>query len=117
MPIPPMSPKLDSLRDFLQTHGPITLATIRKARMATVRGRDSPQVPYKNAAAELEVCLNFATFNLSGRIDRMERYLKNKGRVEAAPPGVMMEFIEILRELKLCTDIAHFAINQLTSQN
>lgn len=110
----PTPPALEPLPDFLQTHESVTLDSIRKAKTATVRGKDSPQVRYDSAALELEAYLNFTTFDLSGRIDRVERYLKNEERLETAPPEIVSEFMEMLRDLKLCGDIAHFAISQLT---
>jgi hypothetical protein len=47
----------------------------------------------------------------------VERYLKDQGRVENAPPEIMSELEESLRELKFLADIAHFAISKMNLSN
>jgi hypothetical protein len=65
----------------------------------------------------LEFYLNQTVFDLSGRIDEVERFFKNKTRVEAAPPEIMKHLAEMLRELKLCADIGNFALGQISPRN
>jgi hypothetical protein len=112
-PIPEIAP----LPDFLQTQGPITLSSIRKARKGTARGKTAPPVQHENTAVELQAYLNFAGYDISLRIGDVQRYLKSKGRMETVPPEIMEQLAEALRELKLCSDIGNFAIGQQLEPN
>jgi hypothetical protein len=110
------------LPGYLQTEGPVTLASIRKARKATWRGKHGTPAHIewhesRGTTGELEIYLNYGTFDLSSRIGRVERYLKDQGRVENAPPEIMSELEESLRELKFLADIAHFAISKMNLSN
>lgn len=105
------------LPDFLQAKGPVTLNSIRKSRKATARGKSVQPIHYENDAVEVQVYFNQAIFDLSLRIDEVERYLKNKARAESAPPEILKQLTETLRELKLCADIGNFAIGRLTPRN
>jgi hypothetical protein len=110
-PIPDIAP----LPDYLQAAEPTTLNSIRKARKATERGKIAQPIHYENTAAELQAYLNFATYDISLRIGNAERYLK--AHAETVPPEILKQLAEVLRELKLCSDIGNFAINQLTRPN
>ena len=105
------------LPDFLEVKGPVTLNSIRKSRKATARGKTVQPIHYENDAVEVQVYFNQAIFDLSLRIDEVERYLKNKDRSETAQPEVLKQLAETLRELKLCSDIGNFAIGRLTPRN
>lgn len=113
LPIQDIAP----LPGFLQGKGPVTLNKIREARKATARGKSAQPIHYENDAVELQVYFNQAVFDLSLRIDEVERYLKNKARVENAPPEILKQLTEALRELKLCSDIGNFAFSRLTPRN
>jgi len=110
-------PELDPLPDFLQTEEPVTLNSIRNFRETTVRGKGDPELRCISTALELEIYLNQAKFDLSMRISRIKRYLKNEGRSEITPPDLMSELGEMLRELKFCSDIGTFAISQMAPRN
>jgi O-succinylbenzoate synthase len=112
-PIPDIAP----LPDYLQTHGPATLNSIREARKATVRGKSAWLAQYENTAVELQSYLYFAAFDISCRIGEVERYLKSKERAETTPPEILEQIAEALRELKLCSDIGNFAIGQQLRPN
>lgn len=113
LPIQDIAP----LPDFLQAKGPVTLNSIRKARKATTRGKSAQPIHYENDAVEVQVYFSQAIFDLSLRIDEVERFLKNKTRAETAPSEVLNQLTETLRELKLCADIGNFAIGQLIPRN
>jgi hypothetical protein len=110
-PIPDIAP----LPDYLHAAEPTTLNGIRKARSATERGKIAHPIHYENTATELQAYLNFATYDISLRIGDVERNLK--ARTETVPPEILKQLADALRELKLCSDIGNFAINQLTRPN
>jgi hypothetical protein len=112
-PIPDIAP----LPDYLQAVEPVTLDSIRKARKATARGKTAPPVHYENTAVELQAYLNFAAYDISLWIGAAQRHLKSKERAGTTPPEILKHLAEALRELKLCSDIGNFAINQLTRPN
>jgi hypothetical protein len=45
------------------------------------------------------------------------RYLKSQECAETAPPEMLEQITEALRELKLCSDIGNFAIGQQFKPN
>jgi hypothetical protein len=111
------TPKVPPLPDFLRSQEPVTLISIRKFRTTTMRGKDREPIQIAPLAAELEVYLNQTVFDLSMRIDEIERYFENEARVEKAPPEIASQLAEMLRELKFCSDIGNFAISQLAQRN
>ena len=108
---------LPPLPDFLQSQEPATLASIRRLRTTTMRGKDREPLQVATLSAELEIYLNQTVFDLSMRIDEIERYFENEGRVEKAPHEIANHLAEMLRELKFCSDIGNFAISQLAQRN
>jgi len=110
-------PDAEPLPDYLQTEGPVTLNSIRKARKATARGKSAPITHYETTAAELRAYFCFAVSDISLWIGDVQRYLKSKERAETAPPEVLEELAEALRELKLCADIGYFAMDHQLKPN
>lgn len=110
-------PDVEPLPDYLQTKGPVTLNSIRTARKATVRGKSASIAHYDNTADELQAYLNFAVSDISLWIGDAKHYLKSKERAETAPPEVLEELDESLRELKLCADIGNFVIDHQLKPN
>ena len=98
-----------------QTQESISLSSIRKFRETTIRGSRPRQ--FADDATELEFYLNQTMFDLSVRVGEINRYLKNEARVETAPPEVINQLSEILKELRFCSDIGNFAISQLLPLN
>jgi hypothetical protein len=111
------TPEITPLPDSLQTQEPVTLSSIRKFRETTMRGKDRKPLRSAHVSVELEVYLNQTTFDLSLRVDEVERYLKNEARAETAPPEIVNQLAEILKEIRFCSDIGNFAIGQLVPRN
>jgi len=63
------------------------------------------------------VYLNFAAYDISLWIGDVQRHLKSKECVETTPPEILEHLTEALRELKLCSYIANFALGQLNRPN
>lgn len=95
----------------------ITLNTIRRSMRATARGKDRRSISHGPISTELEVYLNLAMFDLSLRLDKVERYLKDQSRAEAAPSEILSQFAEMLKEMRLCSEIGNFAVSQLAPRN
>ena len=95
----------------------ITLNSIRRSMKATARGKDRKSIPRGPTSTELEIYLNLAMFDLSLRLDIIERYLKEQSRPEAVPSEILGQFTEMLKEMRLCSKIGNFAIGQLPQRN
>lgn len=109
-------PDFPELPDFLQKTGTVTLSGIRKSREATMRGKSGLRPNHEDVASEIELYLNQTVFDMSVRLDAIERYAHN-GNV---PKDEQLEIVdhlgELLRELKLCADIGNFAIREIRGQ-
>jgi hypothetical protein len=109
-------PALPEIPDYLQTTGPVTLSSIRKSRGATMRGKSGLDVRHKDIASEMEVYLNQTVFDMSLRLDAIERYVQSDNARKVEQPEIMNHIAEVLKELKLCADIGNFAIKGIRGQ-
>lgn len=95
----------------------LSLDSIRRSVETTSRGRDRKPLQREQLSTELELYLNQIMFDLSLRLDAVERYLKDESRLGAAPADILGQIPEMLKELRLCSDISNFAISKLTPRS